>query len=135
MAILDWDSRYLLSWQISNPLEVDFCWIALEDALRIGRSEIFNRDQGSQFTSREFTGRLERAGSSIRMDGRGRVLDNLFMERFWRTLKSEDIYIKDSKDVPELVTGVGTDLDCYNGERLHQSLGNRTPGSVYCQAA
>ncbi len=134
VAIIDWYSRYILSWQISNTLEVDFCLIALEDALRIGRPEIFNSDQGSPGASLEFTGRLERAGILISMDGRGRVFDNIFIERFWRTLKYEDIYIKDYEDVPTLATGVGDYFDFYNGERRHQSLGNRTPSSVYFQA-
>jgi putative transposase len=135
VAIIDWYSRYILSWQISNTLEVDFCLTALEDALQIGRPEIFNSDQGSQFTSCEFTGRLERAGIRISMDGRGRVFDNIFIERFWRTLKYDDIYIKNYEDVPALLQGVGDYLVFYNGERRHQSLGNRTPGSVYFQAA
>ncbi len=135
VAIIDWYSRYILSWQISNTLEVDFCLIALEEALLIGRPEIFNSDQGSPGASREFTGRLEGAGVLISMDGRGRVFDNIFIERFWRTLKYEDIYIKDYDGVPSLVTGVGDYLDFYNGERLHQSLGYRTPASVYFQVA
>jgi len=135
VAIIDWHSRYILSWEISNTLEVDFCLSALERALPIGRPEIFNSDQGAQFTSREFTGQLEQAGILISMDGRGRVFDNIFIERFWRTLKYEDIYLKDYEDVPALVTGVGSYLDFYNGERLHQSLGHRTPASVYFQAA
>jgi putative transposase len=135
VAIIDWYSRSILRWQISNTLEVDFCLLALEDALRIGRPEIFNSDQGAPFTSREFTGRLERAGISISMDGRGRVFDNIFIERFWRTLKYEDIYLKDYEEVPALLQGVGGYLDFYNGERWHQSLGNRTPREVYFQAA
>jgi putative transposase len=135
VAIIDWHSRYLLSWELSHTLEVGFCLSALERALQIGRPEIFNSDQGAQFTSREFTGQLERAGILISMDGRGRVFDNIFIERFWRTLKYEDIYLKDYEDVPALVTGVGSYLDFYNGERLHQSLDNRTPASLYFQAA
>lgn len=134
VAIIDWYSRYILSWQISNTMEVNFCLTSLEDALLIGRPEIFNSDQGSQFTSREFTGRLERAGIQISMDGRGRVFDNIFVERFWRTLKYEDIYIKAYENVLALLTGVGAYLDFYNGERRHQSLGNQTPSSVYFQA-
>lgn len=134
VAVIDWYSRYILSWQISNTMEVDFCLTSLEDALLIGTPEIFNSDQGSQFTSREFTGRLERAGIRISMDGRGRVFDNIFVERFWRTLKYEDIYIKAYEDVPALLTGVGDYLDFYNGERRHQSLDNQTPSSVYFQA-
>jgi putative transposase len=134
VAIIDWYSRYILSWQISNTMEVNFCLNALENALQISRPEIFNSDQGSQFTSREFTGRLERAGIQISMDGRGRVFDNIFVERFWRTLKYEDIYIKAYEDVPALLAGVCGYFNFYNGERRHQSLGNRTPGSVYFEA-
>lgn len=134
VAIIDWFSRYILSWEISDTLEVEFCLTALESALRIGRPEIFNSDQGSQFTSRLFTSRLEQAGILISMDGRGRVFDNIFIERFWRTLKYEDIYLKDYQDVPALLSGVGTYLDFYNGQRRHQSLADRTPGSVYFQA-
>lgn len=135
VAIIDWYSRYILSWEISNTLEAAFCLSALERALQIARPEIFNSDQGVQFTSREFTGQLERAGILISMDGRGRVFDNIFIERFWRTLKYEDIYIRDYEDVPALVSGAGSYLAFYNGERLHQSLGWRTPAALYFQAA
>lgn len=135
VAIIDWFSRYILSWQISNTMDVGFCLNALEDALLIGTPEIFNSDQGSQFTSREFTRRLEQSGIRISMDGRGRVFDNIFIERFWRTLKYEDIYIKAYEYLPELLTGVGSYMLYYNVERRHSGLSNQTPSSVYFQAA
>jgi putative transposase len=131
VAIMDWHSRYVLSWQLSNTMDVTFCVAALEEALGKGRPEIFNTDQGAQFTSQAFTGRLEEAGVAISMDGRGRVLDNIFVERLWRTVKYEDIYIKGYTTVPELEAGLADYFRFYNHERQHQALGYRTPAEVY----
>ena len=131
VAILDWHSRYVLSWRLSNSLESCFCLEALEEALTVGRPEIFNTDQGSQFTSAAFTERLEHAGVAISMDGRGRALDNVFIERLWRTVKYEDIYLKDYAGADDLYEGLGGYLEFYDRERLHQSLGYRTPHEVY----
>ena len=130
-AVIDWFSRYVLSWRLSNTLEVRFCLEALDEALRRGRPEIFNTDQGSQFTSREYTGRLEAAGVAVSRDGRGRALDNVFVERLWRSVKYEDIYIKDYERVPELESGLSAYFRFYDEERPHQSLGYRTPAEVY----
>ena len=104
-AVIDWYSRYVLSWRLSNTLEGRFCLEALDEALSMGRPEIFNTDQGSQFTSRDYTGRLEEAGIAVSRDGRGRALDNVFVERLWRSVKYEDIYIKSYERVPELESG------------------------------
>ena len=130
-AVIDWYSRYVLSWRMSNTLEVRFCLEALEEALDRGRPEIFNTDQGSQFTSREYTGRLETAGVAVSRDGRGRALDNVFVERLWRSVKYEDIYIKDYERVSELESGLTAYFRFYDEERPHQSLDYRTPGEVY----
>jgi putative transposase len=130
-AVIDWFSRYVLSWRLSNTLDGGFCLEALDEALSRGRPEIFNTDQGSQFTSREYTGRLEGAGIAVSRDGRGRALDNVFVERLWRSVKYEDIYIKDYERVPELETGLTSYFQFYDEERLHQSLDYRTPGEVY----
>jgi putative transposase len=130
-AVLDWYSRYVLSWRLSNTLDGDFCLEALEEALQIARPEIFNTDQGSQFTSREFTGRLESAAVAISMDGRGRALDNVFVERLWRTVKYEDVYLKDYGTGAECHTGLESFLTFYCEGRPHQSLDYRTPAEVY----
>ncbi len=130
-AVIDWQSRYVLSWRLSNTLDVGFCLEALDEALSRGRPEIFNTDQGSQFTSREYTGRLEAAGIAVSRDGRGRALDNVFVERLWRSVKYEDIYIKDYDNVTELDAGLSAYFHFYDEERLHQSLDYRTPGEVY----
>ena len=130
-AVIDWYSRYVLSWQLSNTLEGRFCLEALDEALATGRPEIFNTDQGSQFTAREYTDRLEEAGIAVSRDGRGRALDNVFVERLWRSVKYEDIYIKEYERVPELVSGLTRYFRFYDEERPHQSLGYRTPGEVY----
>ena len=130
-AILDWYSRYVISWQISNTMDTSFCLEALERAMEVSRPEIFNSDQGSQFTSREFTSRLEAAGVRISMDGRGRVFDNIFVERLWRTVKYEDIYLKEYPTVPALTDGLREYFDFYNRERRHQALEYRTPADVY----
>lgn len=131
VAVMDWYSRYVLSWEISVTMETSFCIAALDWALRRGRPEIFNSDQGAQFTSHDFTKRLLDKSIRISMDGRGRVFDNIFVERLWRTVKYEDIYLKDYVDVPMLIGGLGSYFDFYNRERPHQSLDYRTPASVY----
>jgi putative transposase len=130
-AVIDWFSRYVLSWRLSNTLEGRFCLEALDAALALGRPEIFNTDQGSQFTAREYTDRLEEAGIAVSRDGRGRALDNVFVERLWRSVKYEDIYIKDYELIPELESGLRAYFWFYDEERPHQSLGYRTPGEVY----
>jgi putative transposase len=130
-AVIDWFSRYVLSWRLSNTLDGRFCLEALEEALSRGRPEIFNTDQGVQFTARAYTGRLEEAGVAVSMDGRGRALDNVFVERLWRSVKYENIYIKEYNTVPELDAGLSAYFQFYDEERLHQSLGYRTPGAVY----
>jgi putative transposase len=130
-AVIDWYSRYVLSWRLSNTMDVGFCLEALDEALKRGRPEIFNTDQGSQFTSREYTGRLEAAGIAVSRDGRGRALDNVFVERLWRSVKYEDIYIKDYEHVVDLAAGLTAYFQFYDEERLHQSLDYRTPGEVY----
>jgi putative transposase len=131
VAILDWFSRYVLAWQLSNTLDGYFCLDALQQALRAGRPEIFNTDQGVQFTAHEFTGCLETANIQISMDGRGRALDNIFIERLWRSVKYEDIYLKEYATVPELDAGLADYFRFYNYERPHQSLAYRTPAEVH----
>ena len=131
VAVMDWFSRYVLSWALSVSLEVDFCLQALRAALRHGRPEIFNSDQGSQFTSPRFTGELEARRIVISMDGRGRCLDNIFIERLWRTLKYEEVYLKDYRTVGEAEESIGRYFEFYNQRRLHQSLGYRTPAAVH----
>jgi putative transposase len=130
-AVIDWYSRYVLSWRLSNTLEGRFCLEALDEALSTGRPEIFNTDLGSQFTAREYTGRLEEAGIRVSRDGRGRALDNVFVERLWRSVKYEEIYIKDYEQVAELEAGLRSYFWFYDEERPHQSLEYRTPGEVY----
>lgn len=135
VAIIDWYSRKVLSWRLSNSLDAAFCVECLEDALRTyGKPEIFNSDQGSQFTSMAFTGVLKREEIRISMDGRGRALDNIFVERLWRTIKYEDIYLKGYADMGELTAGLTEYLSFYNRERPHQSLAYRTPEQVYARA-
>ena len=134
MAVLDWYSRYVLSWSISISLEADFCLEALDTALRRGHPQIFNTDQGSQFTSDAFTDRLVKAGIDVSMDGRGRALDNIFVERLWRTVKYEEVYLKSYESVPEAIASLRAYLRFYNEERLHQSLGYRTPAAIYAAA-
>lgn len=130
-AVIDWYSRYLIAWGLSNSLDGSFCLEMLEEALADSKPEIFNTDQGVQFTAATWTGRLESAGVKISMDGRGRCLDNVFVERLWRTVKYEDIYLRGYEDVPELRRGLGAYWSFYNRERLHQALGYRTPQAVY----
>jgi putative transposase len=131
VAIMDWFSRYILSWELSNSLETNFCLEALQKALRNSKPEIFNSDQGCQFTSCEFTGQLQKSGTKISMDGRGRVFDNIFIERFWRSLKYEEVYLKNYENGTEAFRGICDYMDFYNNERPHQSLGNKTPYQVY----
>jgi len=130
-AIIDWYSRYVISWRLSNTLDGSFCLDMLEEALRSGRPEVFNTDQGVQFTSQAWIGRVESAGVAVSMDGRGRCLDNVFVERLWRSVKYEDVYLHGYVGAPELRTGLGRYFPFYNEERPHQSLEYRTPGEVY----
>jgi putative transposase len=132
VAIIDWASRAVLSWRLSNTMDVSFCVLALEEALaRFGRPAIFNTDQGSQFTSAAFTGTLAAAGVRISMDGRGRWMDNVFIERLWRSLKHEDVYLKGYADGREARAGIASWITFYNLQRPHQALGNRTPMAVW----
>jgi putative transposase len=131
VAIMDWFSRYVVAWQLSNTLDGAFCLATLRQALQYGQPEIFNTDQGVQFTAHDFAHELETAGIRISMDGRGRYLDNIFVERLWRTVKYEDIYIKAYANVPALFTGLGDYFHLYNYERPHQSLGYCTPADVH----
>lgn len=132
VAIIDWYSRQVLSWRISNSMEAVFCVDCLEDALRThGKPEIFNSDQGAQFTSEAFTGVLKREGVVISMDGRGRAFDNIFVERLWRSVKHENVYLNGYASMGELMVGLTEYFTFYNGERPHQSLGQKTPNVVY----
>ena len=131
VAVLDWHSRYVLSWELSNTLDSSFCVSALEAALAQRRPEIFNTDQGAQFTSQAFTGVLERSGIAISMDGRGRALDNVFIERLWRTVKYENIYLRGYQTARELERGLAAYFEFYSYERLHMALDYQTPWEVY----
>ena len=132
VVVMDWVSRTVLAWRLSNTLGADFCVEALEEALaRYGRPEIFNTDQGSQFTCDEFTTTLKRHEIAISMDGKGRCMDNIFVERLWRSLKYEEVYLNAYASVAEARTGIGAWLGFYNEERQHQSLGYRTPRQIY----
>jgi len=131
VVIMDWYSRYVLSWRLSNTLDADFCVDALEEALSKARPQIFNTDQGGQFSSDAFTGMLMEHGIQISMDGKGRYLDNIFMERLWRSVKYEEVYLKAYEGVGEARAGLGAYLDFYNEERPHQSLGYQTPCQVF----
>ena len=136
LAIIDWASRAVLAWRLSNTMDVSFCLSALEEALaKFGRPEIFNPDQGSQFTSAAFTGALAQAGVAISMDGRGRWMDNVFIERLWRSLKRslkyEDVYLKGYADGREAVLGIAEWIAFYNERRPHQALDYRTPMTVW----
>jgi putative transposase len=135
VAVLDWYSRYVLAWELAPTLDTEFCVTALEAALRQGRPEIFNTDQGAQFTSAAFTGRLEAAGVRISMDGRGRALDNVFVERLWRSVKYEEVYLKDYAGFTDAARNLAVYFRFYNRERLHQALGYRTPAAVYRRAS
>ena len=130
-AVIDWFSRYVIAWRLSNTLDGSFCLELLDEALARGRPEVFNTDQGVQFTAQVWTSRLESAGVKVSMDGKGRCLDNVFVERLWRSVKYEDIYIRRYDAVPELQQGLGRYFPYYNEERFHQSLDYRTPAVVY----
>lgn len=131
VAVIDWFSRFVLTWQLSNTLDGAFCLDALHLALQLGQPEIFNTDQGSQFTAHDFTGCLEAAGIRVSMDGRGRALDNIFVERLWRTVKYEDVYLKEYDTVPALEAGLGDYFHFYNYQRFHQHLQYCTPAEVH----
>lgn len=130
-AIIDWFSRYVLAWELSNTMDATFCLTALEQSLAVSRPEIFNTDQGSQFTSAAFVDRLQTEQVAISMDGRRRWLDNVFIERLWRTVKYESIYLHEFGTVESLTTGLRSYFDFYNQERRHAALDYRTPGEVY----
>lgn len=131
VAVMDWFSRYVLSWRLSNTLSTDFCIEALNQAFGVSSPEIFNTDQGCQFTSSAFTGRLESAGIAISMDGKGRAFDNIFIERFWRSLKYEEVYLREYQTVIEAKTRIDTYINFYNRQRPHQSLEYLTPENLY----
>ena len=135
VAIMDWYSRYVLAWRLSNTLEGTFCLEALADALSRGRPEIFNSDQGSQFTARAFTERLQAYGVAISMDGRGRAIDNVFVERLWRSVKYEEVYLREYADAWEAEDSLSAYFRFYCDQRIHQALGYRTPAEVYFKAA
>ena len=132
VAIIDWYSRYVHSWKLSNTLDADFCVEALEEALKKGKPEIFNTDQGSQFTGEAFTRLLKQHGIRISMDGKGSYNDNLFIERLWRSVKYEEVYLKAYQDGREARISLGNYFRFYNVERPHQTHGYRTPAEVYC---
>lgn len=131
VAVIDWYSRYVLSWEVSVTLDTSFCLSALDWALKDAKPAIFNSDQGAQFTSDEFTDRLKQHGINISMDGRGRALDNVFVERLWRSVKWEEVYLKDYSDVADAIRNLSRYFHFYNHERPHQSLDYRTPAAVY----
>jgi putative transposase len=132
VAIMDWNSRRILSWELSTTMDKEFCLSALERAMRIhGTPEIFNSDQGSQFTCKAFREKLEREGIRISMDGKGRAFDNIVIERFWRTLKYGEVYLKDYTNPIEAATGIGRYIEKYNSRRPHSSLGKRTPDEAF----
>jgi putative transposase len=131
VAILDWYSRYVVDWEVSITLDTGFCLSTLDRALQKAKPEIFNSDQGAQFTSEEFTQRLEKAGVLISMDGRGRAMDNIFTERLWRSVKYEEVYLKDYAGVPDAIANLKSYFGLYNFQRPHQSLHNQTPAAIY----
>ena len=133
VAIMDWFSRYVLAWEVSTTMDSGFCVSALDWALTQARPEIFNSDQGAQFTSDVFTRRLEDRGITIGMDGRGRFLDNIVVERLWRTVKYEEVYLKDYLSVPEAISNLNLYFRHYNRERGHEAFDYRTPEAVYFQ--
>jgi putative transposase len=130
-ATIDWHSRYVVAWRLSNTLDGAFCRDMLDEALAAGTPEVFNTDQGVQFTAGAWTDRLEAAGVAVSMDGRGRCLDNVFVERLWRSVKYEDVFLRGYESVPELERGLRAYFAFYNEARLHQSLGYNTPAEVY----
>jgi putative transposase len=135
VAIIDWYSRKVLGWRLSNTIDAGFCVDCLEEAIKAYVvPEVFNTDQGSQFTSASFTGVLLDNGIAISMDGRGRALDNIFVERLWRTVKYEDVYLQKYANMPDLLLGLTDYFQFYNAERMHQSLGYATPNTVYLTA-
>jgi putative transposase len=134
-AVLDWYSRYVLAWELSPTLDGAFCLAALDRALAQGLPEIFNTDQGAQFTSQAFTDRLKRCGIAISMDSRGRALDNVFVERLWRSVKYEEVYLREYETLGSLAAGLEAYFWFYCHQRPHQALGNRTPAAVYALAA
>lgn len=131
VAVIDWFSRYVLSYEVSNSLDTCFCLSALEKAFQKGVPEIFNSDQGSQFTNPSFIRSLETSGARISWDGRGRAMDNIFIERLWRSVKYEEVYLKDYANVPEAINGLNRYFKFYNTQRPHQSLGYKTPEQVF----
>ena len=131
VAIMDWCSRYVVAWKLSNTLDANFCVEALEEALSKGRPEVFNTDQGSQFTSEAFTGLLDQQGIRISMDGKGRYSDNIFVERLWRTVKYEEVYLKAYSNGREARAGLEAYFNFYNTQRPHQAWGYRTPAEVF----
>jgi len=131
VAVMDWYSRYVLSWRLSNTLTGSFCLEALDEALARAKPEIFNSDQGSQFTAAAFTSRLESCGIAVSMDGRGRAIDNVFIERLWRSVKYEEVYLRDYTDGWHAEASLAAYFRLYDEERIHQSLGYRTPAEVY----
>ena len=134
VAIMDWHSRYVVAWRLSNTLEAVFCIDALQEALEQGQPEVFNTDQGSQFTSGEFTQVLQDHGVKISMDGKGRYTDNIFVERLWRTVKYEEVYLKAYANATEARRELGAYFRFYNDQRPHQALGYRTPAEVFHEA-
>lgn len=135
VAILDWHSRYVLAWRLSNTLDASFCVEALKEALLQGSPEVFNTDQGAQFTCEDFLGILEDAKVQISMDGRGRAFDNIFVERLWRSVKYEEVYLHEYETVTDAEEGMERYFPFYNGERIHQSLDYRTPAEVHWKGA
>jgi putative transposase len=133
VAIMDWYSRHVLSWRLSNTLDIGFCLEALDEALSVKQPDIFNTDQGSQFTATAFTNRLAARGVAISMDGRGRAIDNVFVERLWRSVKYEEVYLKDYQSAWEAEDNLAAYFRFYCHERIHQSLGYRTPAEVYAE--
>lgn len=131
VAIMDWYSRYVVSWVLSNSMTVEFCLESLEKAYKIGVPEINNTDQGSQFTAKEYVEKVESVEAKVSMDGRGRAFDNIFTERLWRSVKYEEVYLKDYDDGGDARASMGNYLTFYNNERLHSSLGNVPPAEIY----
>ncbi len=131
VAVMDWFSRFVLSWTLSNSMDTAFCLDTLDDALLVGTPDVFNTDQGSQFTSIDFTAKVLGAGIKMSMDGRGRWMDNVWIERLWRSVKYENVYLQDYQNLPEARGGLAAYFDFYNHQRRHQSLERRTPAEVY----
>src|SRR5258705_13293019 len=130
-AVIDWYSHYVLAWRLSNTLDGTFCLEMLDEALSRGHPEVFNTDQGVQFTAEAFTGRLASAGVAVSMDGRGRALDNVFVERLWRAVKYEDVYIQEYQTVAAVLQGLAAYFEFYNNEPLHQALEYKLPAEIF----